>query len=62
MPAVTSSLKGIAERINLLKETIFDRVTYVSYQQSAILERRLTLHRVIRMQLSIRKGRVTYLQ
>lgn len=28
LPAVLTNLRGIAERINLLKETIFDRVTY----------------------------------
>lgn len=42
MPAVIPNLRGIAERINLLKETIFDRVTSVSYLQSAIWKRRLT--------------------
>ncbi len=62
MPAVISNLRGVAERINLLKETIYDRVTSVSYQQNATSEQRLTLHRVMTKQLSILNGKATCLQ
>jgi len=62
MPAVISNLRGIAERINLLKETMYDRVTSVSYQQNATSEQRLILHRVIKKQLSILNGNAIYLQ
>lgn len=62
MLAVISNLRGIAERINLLKETIYDRVTFVSYHQRATSEQGLTLNRVIKAPVSILNGKTTCLQ